>query len=170
MSGDNLRSSLRRPAFASVQARTGMLAITFAGLFVVASFVAKLNTAAAEPQAKPSPGEFVLTGRTDYLLHCATCHGLNARGDGPAADAFKRRPSNLTLLSRGNRGVFPEQHIFATIAGTTAVEAHGARDMPVWGSVFEAQGANTYNRAETEREVRQRIQNLVDYLKSIQKK
>ena len=151
-----------------VQAWTGILAVTFA---IVAGFTAKPCTSlAAEPQAAPSPREFVLTGKTDYLFHCATCHGLNARGDGPAAGAFRIRPSNLTLLARRNGGVFPEKQIFAAIEGSAGVQAHGTREMPVWGNVFEAQGANTYNRAETAREVRERIQNLVDYLKSIQAK
>jgi mono/diheme cytochrome c family protein len=125
---------------------------------------------AAAPAATPSPGVFVLSGEEEYIFHCASCHGLKARGDGPAADAFKIRPANLTLLARRNGGVFPDKRVFATIDGSAVVAAHGTREMPVWGGIFEQQGSYTYNRAATEREVRGRIQRLVDYLKSIQRK
>jgi mono/diheme cytochrome c family protein len=125
---------------------------------------------ASGPAATPTSGAFTLSGRDEYVFHCASCHGLDGRGDGPAAGSFKTKPANLTLLSRRNGGVFPAKRVSATIDGTAIVAAHGSREMPVWGEIFERQGSNTYNRAATAREVRERIQRLVDYLKSIQRK
>ncbi|HZO80091.1 MAG TPA: c-type cytochrome [Candidatus Binataceae bacterium] len=124
--------------------------------------------AQTRPGASPTP--FVLSGEQEYLFHCASCHGLRARGDGPAAHAFRVRPPDLTLLASRNGGVFPEQHVFATIDGSAVIAAHGTREMPVWGQIFEQQGSYTYDRAATSREVRERIQRLVDYLKSVQRK
>ena len=149
----------------------GTLTAVFAGVLALATITARFGVALAEePKAAASPGAFVLSGKDDYLFHCATCHGLEGKGDGPAALVFKIKPTNLTLLSRRNTGVFPEKRVFAVIDGTAAVQAHGSREMPVWGQIFETQGSHTFNRRETEREVRQRIQNLVDYLRSIQRK
>lgn len=125
---------------------------------------------AAAPAPTPSPAAFVLSGEDDYVFHCASCHGLKALGDGPAADTLKVKPANLTLLAQRNGGVFPEKRVIATIDGSAAIAAHGTRDMPVWGDIFEQQATYSYNREATAREVHERIQRLVDYLKSIQRK
>jgi mono/diheme cytochrome c family protein len=152
---------------------TRVLMVVIVAAFVIAISVSQPREARAQASAsaaRPSPGEMMLTGREEYIVHCASCHGLDGRGDGPAASVFKIRPANLTLLSRRNRGVFPAKRVFETIDGTAMVAAHGSREMPVWGEIFERQGSNRYNRAATESEVRERIQRLVDYVKSIQRK
>lgn len=123
----------------------------------------------AEPQPTVAPGTLILSGRSDYLVHCASCHGINGKGDGPVAGVLNVKTSDLTLLSRNNQGNFPEKHVFDTIDGSVAVEAHGTRDMPVWGEFFPMQALNAADKAQTEREVHARIQRLVDYLKSIQR-
>ena len=41
----------------------------------------------------------VAEGRTIYLRNCASCHGTNAEGNGPVAQALKTPPTNLRLLS-----------------------------------------------------------------------
>ncbi len=80
------------------------------------------------------------TGQQEFRANCAVCHGLDARGDGPMADLFDPKPSNLTLLSRKNDGFFPFGTVFDTIDGRTEVPAHGPRDMPVWGEALQASG------------------------------
>jgi mono/diheme cytochrome c family protein len=122
-----------------------------------------------EPEPAVPPGALVLSGRADYLVHCASCHGINGEGDGPVAGVLKVKTPDLTLLSRSNQGSFPEKHVFDTIDGSVVVEAHGTRDMPVWGEFFPMQALNAANKAQTEREVNARIQRLVDYLKAIQR-
>ena len=159
------------PNLRAIAAR--VLATAGAAAFAIATFVAQPSDVcaqAAAPAATPPAQAFVLSGKDEYVFHCASCHGLDGRGDGPAAAVFKIKPANLTLLSRRNGGVFPAKRVFATIDGTAIVAAHGSRDMPVWGEIFERQGSNTYNRAATAREVRERIQRLVHYLESIQRK
>lgn len=80
------------------------------------------------------------------------------------------KTANLTLLSRNNQGSFPEKRVFDVIDGSVLVKAHGTRDMPVWGEFFPIQALNAADKAQTEREVHARIQRLVDYLKSIQRR
>jgi len=80
------------------------------------------------------------TGQQEFRANCAVCHGIEARGDGPMADLFDPRPSNLTLLSRQNDGFFPYGTVFDSIDGRSEVAAHGPRDMPVWGEALQASG------------------------------
>jgi mono/diheme cytochrome c family protein len=98
-----------------------------------------------------------------YTAYCASCHGANGKGDGPAAPALKVPPTNLTLIAAKNGGTFPDAHIAQVIRGDSATAAHGNKDMPVWGPVFLQMGHNTA-------QVQQRISNLTKYLESIQQK
>lgn len=77
-----------------------------------------------------------------FKEYCAVCHGSGAKGDGPAADALKKRPADLTQLARKNSGTFPELHVMNYIKGQDVVASHGSRDMPVWGSIFSQMSPN----------------------------
>ena len=78
------------------------------------------------------------TGRGERLFadHCAVCHGVEARGDGPMAAILSVAPANLTMLSASNDNVFPVDRIIRRIDGTTEVLAHGG-PMPVFGMLLE---------------------------------
>lgn len=76
------------------------------------------------------------TGELLYERHCASCHGVDARGDGPLASSLTPRPSDLTTLQARNGGSWDPGAVMATIDGRRVVAAHGPRDMPVWGTVF----------------------------------
>jgi hypothetical protein len=105
----------------------------------------------------------------DYLNHCGSCHGEDGTGNGPMAEGLKSKPTDLTLLSKNNGGHFPYTRIRDTIDGTWEsglVRAHGSREMPVWGDVFQASeklSDDAFIRA------RAKITNIVDYIASIQK-
>jgi len=96
--------------------------------------------AADEPPAKTvkkvnAKATATLNGVDLFKEYCAVCHGAGGKGDGPAADALKKRPADLTQLARKNGGAFPELHVVNYIKGQDVVAAHGSRDMPVWGTV-----------------------------------
>jgi hypothetical protein len=76
------------------------------------------------------------------------------------------RPANLTNLSRKNDGSFPAEEVRDAIDGREEVRSHGMREMPVWGLSFQEQERDS----DQEREVRGQIDDLVAYLRSIQKK
>jgi mono/diheme cytochrome c family protein len=97
-----------------------------------------------------------------FRAYCAVCHGVNAEGGGPAASALKKRPADLTQLSRKNGGKYPMLRVEHVIQGHDALGAHGSRDMPVWGSVFRTLGDDATVRLRTE--------NLTNYLESLQRK
>ena len=102
-----------------------------------------------------------VSGRDNFMTYCATCHGKDAKGNGPAANALKRAPADLTQLSVRNGGKFPELRVIRYIKGEDTIAAHGSRDMPVWGQLFRSLG-------EDSAVIALRVSNLVDYLKSIQ--
>jgi mono/diheme cytochrome c family protein len=83
--------------------------------------------------------EVDLAGRDTFLRYCASCHGPEGRGDGPLAASLTTAPADLTQLAKRAGGRFDERATLETIDGRRAVAAHGTRDMPVWGAVFESE-------------------------------
>ena len=115
-------------------------------LLVLLAFGFRAFAAGEEPtktikkvNARPTT---TLNGVDLFKEYCAVCHGNDARGDGPAADALKKRPADLTQLSRKNNGTFPELHVMNFIKGQDVVAAHGSRDMPIWGAIFSQMSSN----------------------------
>jgi mono/diheme cytochrome c family protein len=130
------------------------------------------GSSSASPQHKnvpeirsvPAPYSTPSSGKAMYQDYCASCHGTDGRGEGPAAPALKTAPSNLTTLALKNGGTFPEARVAAVIQGDTMSSSHGGKDMPVWGPVFRTLGQHQTSEAQL------RIHNLVKYLESIQQK
>ena len=104
-----------------------------------------------------------LDGKGLFLEYCAVCHGKDAKGAGPALDALKQRPSDLTQISRKNHGKFPDTRILAILKGEQPVTAHGNADMPTWGKTFSDMNVNP-NVGQG------RMHALVMYLEEIQAK
>jgi len=102
------------------------------------------------------------SGKQMFLEYCASCHGKEGKGDGPAAVALKTPPSNLSTLAARNKGTFPALRVSQAIEGDGATVAHGSREMPVWGQVFYTN--------ETKSTVKLRVVNLTDYVKTLQAK
>ena len=106
-----------------------------------------------------------MAGQDLYSFYCASCHGTDAKGKGPVASALLVAPANLTRLARLNRGVFPRDRVFAFIAngGTMPSGVHGSNEMPIWGPIF-------VSLDPSDRRAVMRIENVVQYLESIQAK
>ena len=84
---------------------------------------------AAEPAAE-SPQQ---AGARLYARYCASCHGVDGRGDGPLAMVLTIKPFDLTRLGQKYGRPLPIDRIADFIDGRSDVKAHGPRDMPVWG-------------------------------------
>src|SRR4030095_515629 len=104
------------------------------------------------------------SGEEMYKTYCAVCHGTDGHGQGPAAEALKVPPSNLTLLSKNNKGSYPSLRVSSIIRCEHAVPSHGSKDMPVWGALFWRMSQGH------EAEVQQRIANLNKYVEGMQQK
>jgi len=79
-------------------------------------------------------------GKDLYREYCAVCHGVDGKGHGPAAAAFKNAPTDLTQLAIRNHGKYPNVEVEHTVADGGGYLAHGNKDMPVWGSIFSDAG------------------------------
>ncbi|MBW2241430.1 MAG: cytochrome c [Deltaproteobacteria bacterium] len=77
-----------------------------------------------------------VAGAALYERHCASCHGLSGRGDGPLATSLTVAPADLTSLAWRSGGSFDESAVMMFIDGRLLVAQHGPRGMPVWGAVF----------------------------------
>ena len=71
-----------------------------------------------------------------FRLNCATCHGLEATGDGPMTSILTIAPPDLTGLSAQNDGVFPLADVVRRIDGRDMILAHGGA-MPIFGFILE---------------------------------
>ncbi len=111
-----------------------------------------------------SGSQLPVSGAEIYRDYCATCHGKDAKGDGPTASALKTRPPDLTVLAQKNRGRFPDGEVYQVVKWGGGISGHGSKEMPVWGKVFMANGKRS------EREVDLRIRALIRYLDSVQQK
>lgn len=129
-----------------------------------------LITGAANAQAQPKidqdqlPATFVPTGKQMFKEYCAACHGLDAKGHGPARSSLKIPAADLTTLAKRHGGDFPFDYVSNILKFGPGVAAHGSSDMPTWGPIFRYM--DNYNQAT----VQKRIRNLCDYLKSLQEK
>ena len=71
-----------------------------------------------------------------FVSYCASCHGVDGKGDGPAAAALKMPPTDLTLLSKDNAGEFPDTHVLAVLQHGADIPSHGSPEMPVLGPIL----------------------------------
>jgi mono/diheme cytochrome c family protein len=112
----------------------------------------------AAPMTSPA------SGKEMFVSYCASCHGKDAKGNGPAANALKQLPADLTTLAKRNGGKYPSDKVTSILGGQTTLMAHGDQEMPVWGPVSWrlSQGR--------EEQVQMRIANLNRYLESVQEK
>ena len=108
----------------------------------------------------------------EFRISCAACHGLDGKGNGLLAGLLTRTPSDLTLITKRNDGKFPLMELYATIDGTREEQAHGARDMPIWGERYRMQACEDplyqFHASGCEALIRGRILELVYYIQSIQ--
>lgn len=119
-----------------------------------------------------SAEEFDL-GKEEYESNCVVCHGPKGKGDGPYSAYLIKTPSDLTLISKKNKGSFPFMWVYRIIDGRLMVGAHGTREMPIWGNEYIDKAAPEYDdsdNADPENFVRARVRALTDYIYRLQTK
>ena len=130
------------------------------GLWLLLCATLFLGQPASSMAQEDEPG--LAWGKDLFLTRCASCHGEDGKGNGPAAVALKNPPADLTQISKKNGGTFPRAQVIRFMDGERPVPAHGPRHMPVWGEVFREE--------RTDSEARMRLLSLTTYLESIQEK
>ncbi len=118
-------------------------------------------------------------GKAEFLSSCAPCHGGDAKGNGPVAIVMKQHPTDLTVLAKKNKGVFPFDRVYRVIDGRDEISGHGTRDMPIWGYRFVPPSNKNLKLsddyivappASADAVVHSRILAVIDYLNRIQEK
>jgi len=107
-----------------------------------------------------------MSGEALYRRFCASCHGVEGRGDGPVAASFRVEVPDLTQTARRLAGAQGRERIIRIIDGRYVVGAHGTRIMPVWG---EDLSRLEIGNPDAERSSQLIIQRLAEYVSSLQK-
>ncbi|HEY1239015.1 MAG TPA: c-type cytochrome [Bryobacteraceae bacterium] len=136
--------------------------LAIAAVFLFGSVYLRSDEPTKTIKRVPVTDANTIDGQQLFGHYCGVCHGKDAKGNGPAADALKKAPADLTQIARRAGGSFPEVHVTRVIKGEDAVGAHGSRDMPIWGELF------TSLRGKETSELR--VNALMKYLEGIQAK
>jgi len=130
---------------------------------VVVSLGGVSGNAAAQRVVTPPVVISSLSGADLFRFYCATCHGNGGKGDGPVVASLKTQPPDLTTITVRHGGHFPSEDLLRFVAGDDRlVDAHGSREMPVWGPIFQSLEPH-------DRLTRIRLENVVAFIESIQK-
>jgi mono/diheme cytochrome c family protein len=105
-----------------------------------------------------------VSGKEMFKEYCAPCHGVDGKGNGPAAGAMKSQPTDLTQLARKHEGKYPANSVASVLKFGGGPGAHGSADMPVWGPLL--QSLDKFHDTT----VQQRISNIVGYIETLQAK
>lgn len=107
---------------------TGVLMRIFLALIFITTLVACFpnNPVKMSMTANPlaNTPEVTAAGRAVFEQRCQMCHGVEGRGDGPAAAALASKPANLRSLNHK-----PEGLIAMRIIG-------GGKVMPAWKGIL----------------------------------
>lgn len=117
--------------------------------------------------AMPAIAQDAQEGEMLYLRYCATCHGLDATGQGPMAGVMMIKPADLTAL-RPAGGAFPTERVIFRIDGRDPLVSHGS-PMPVYGDFFEGRDVAMKTDAGQPIMTSKPVAELVAYIESVQK-
>ena len=117
-------------------ARSTMLRLlSYDGLRFAALFLAAVSVGMAQ-QSQQKVDKGSVEGKEWFGSYCSSCHGEDAKGHGPVAQALKEPPPDLTTLAKRNNGKFPADYVKKVLEHGITAPAHGTTDMPVWGRTF----------------------------------
>lgn len=108
-----------------------------------------------------------MDGRALFLEHCAECHGIGGKGDGPSASGLATKPADLTRIAARRDGVWPMLQVMSIIDGYK--ELNDLREgMPIIEDIVEGPmiDFDTGNGVPVPAPVR--LVALAEYLESIQ--
>ncbi len=130
--------------------------------------LAAVATAWAQPAPRTAQPRDL--GRTEYESNCASCHGMQGKGDGVLRPFLAKSAPDLTQLAKANGGVLPVARIYDVINGSDQPTVHGTREMPAWGFEYRVRAGEYYGDVpyDPEAYVRGRVLVLIDYIARLQ--
>jgi mono/diheme cytochrome c family protein len=114
---------------------------------------------------KPVPIKYTKpsSGPQMFKEYCASCHGGDGRGNGPAVVFLKTPPPDLRTMTQRNNGKYPAEKVVSMLNFGPGSKAHGALDMPTWGPLFRSLDSSANDRFAD-----LRVYNLTGFIESIQ--
>ncbi|MFI5077838.1 MAG: c-type cytochrome [Vicinamibacteria bacterium] len=122
--------------------RRGQYIVAAAALALSVGGWTRVAAQAPPPGIKTAPATALvgIEGKDSYMAYCAVCHGIEGRGNGPAAPALKVPVPDLTTMAK-RHGKFDRINVERRISGADQMPvAHGTMTMPIWGPVFRSTG------------------------------
>lgn len=117
--------------------------------------------------ASPLAAQDADLGQAIYDRYCATCHGVDAQGNGPMAPSLLLQPPDLTTLAARNNGVLPVRRIVTRVDGRDPLVSHGS-PMPIYGDFFEGTDVPTKSESGQPIMTSEPILHLLAWLQSVQ--
>ena len=102
------------------------------------------------------------SGEKMYAEYCSSCHGVAAKGDGPAVPALKVKPADLTTIQNRNKGEFPRGRLRMILMDASNLPSGESAEMPSWCPGFRQ--LDKYDPPLTAL----RVRNLLTYLETLQ--
>lgn len=127
----------------------------------------RLAMVAALCLGQPLMAQDVSEGERLFGLHCAACHGAEARGNGPMAPVLLIQPADLTQISARSEDGFPVYRVVKRIDGRDPLVSHGS-DMPVYGWFFEGDDVAIASQSGQPIMTSKPVADLVEWLKTVQ--
>lgn len=116
---------------------------------------------------QPGLAQDVAAGQAVFAEACATCHGPEAKGDGPMAQVLVMPVPDLTGLAARNGGTFPWLTVVHLVDGRSGLRGHGG-PMPIFGALFKGDTAAADAPDGTPVITSARVLDVVAYLETIQ--
>ena len=91
-------------------------------LLVIAGCLLLAGAVSAQTPSEKVP----LDGPSIFKAYCASCHGNDGKGKGPAAKGLKVKPIDLTTIAKKNRGAFPRAAIEDVLQKGETWKGHGS--------------------------------------------
>jgi mono/diheme cytochrome c family protein len=133
------------------------------GVFVVGQGTGLTQTKEKVIEKVPVVQSDPSSGKQMFQDYCAVCHGTDGKGEGPAADALKTAPPDLTTMAKRYDEKSVALKVGATLRFGAKSKVHGTSEMPVWGPLFSTTDKN-------QQQLAMRISNLSKYVDSLQQK
>jgi len=121
-----------------------------------------LAPASAGAAGSASDAAAAAKGKVTFGRYCVSCHGPQAKGDGPLARDLRVAVPDLTTLAQRNGGQYPHDRVVQVIKAGETVRGHGTADMPAWGDAFRK------TKGTGEVTVDAAIRDLSQYLRTVQ--
>ena len=100
-------------------------------MVLVAVFLIIPCAGGAQEKPKGAAPSNAASGKRTFMDYCASCHGPDGRGHGPAASALKTAPPDLRILAIRHDGKFPESYVKTIVRSGDPKAGHGSAEMPV---------------------------------------